>query len=740
VSFSPRPLSPLASARRRVSRIDAPSAFGLVALAAAGLGIALLLTLAIAAPAGAVVTKVGSTNVGIEPRDTESLFSGPLLLDRLGNGFFYPGAETFANNSGNPVVHAANTYVIYWDPAVGTPPSSHYHGDWQKVVDQFMQDVGSGSNQLGDVFAVDTQYTDRTNLPAYNAFSFHGAYTDTHAYPASGCTDPEPLLENPYHQVKAIGCLTGTQVSEELSSFIAQHSLPKGMNTIYDILTPPGVTVCLDEGGPGGHCSDFESTEAERNSENYATESYENSFCSYHDNINPDAAPQGDANTILYGVIPWTAGGIADGQLNPEDQRWGTPCQDGGFNPASTPIEEWEGKKGASSSNDQEPNQPARCPSPDGFCDTGLADLIVGQIAIQQENIVTDPLLNAWQDENGFEVADECHNFFAPAEGNYAASVGSGAGTLSTQRFGEDRYFVQGTFNLAALKLNYPGVHCLMGARLEPAFTAPNAINAGELAGFDGMESDITMNANTTFTAGGTPQPNYATYTWNFGDGSTPVNGYAPGAPACETPWLSPCAASVFHSYQYGGTYTVTLTAKDVAGNSSSITHVVSVIGPPPPSPAGTAGAGAAGTGGPGAAGAGGPGTPQINPPVAAALVLTHSLKSAVHKGLLVSYSVDQQVAGHFEVLLSRTLAKRLGISGENATGLPAGAAPEVVIGRALLVTTKGGRSSVKIFFSHRTASRLARAGKVSLMLRLVVRNGASRTPTTVISAFTLSH
>ena len=44
------------------------------------------------------------------------------------------------------------------------------------------------------------------------------------------------------------------------------------------------------------------------------------------------------------------------------------------------------------------------------------------------------------------------------------------------------------------------------------------------------------------------------------------VSGYAPGAPACEEPWLSPCAASVFHSYQYGGTYEVTLTVTDVGG------------------------------------------------------------------------------------------------------------------------------------------------------------------------------
>ena len=64
----------------------------------------------------------------------------------------------------------------------------------------------------------------------------------------------------------------------------------------------------------------------------------------------------------------------------------------------------------------------------------------------------------------------------------------------------------------------------------------------------------------------------------------------------------------------------------------------------------------------------------------------------------------------------------------------------QVVIGKALLVTTKAGGSTVHIQFSKRTSQRLARLHKVSLLLRLVVRN-ASRKPTstTVLSSFTLT-
>src|SRR4051812_29201489 len=71
-----------------------------------------------------------------------------------------------------------------------------------------------------------------------------------------------------------------------------------------------------------------------------------------------------------------------------------------------------------------------------------------------------------------------------------------------------------------------------------------------------------------SFSASVAEQPNYATYTWDFGDGSPMVSGYAPGASSanspnaapCEAPWLAPCAASTFHAYQNAGVYDVTLT------------------------------------------------------------------------------------------------------------------------------------------------------------------------------------
>jgi uncharacterized membrane protein YgcG len=742
---------------------------GRAGLALVGALSALLL---MAVPAGAIVAKVGSAEVGLQPRNTE------FFLD--GNGEL---GASFANAGGNPVMHGNATYDVFWDP------TNAYHGDWQEVIDTYLQRVGSDSGAISNVFSVDTQYTDRSNVPATYHTVYKGAYTDTDGYPGNGCTDPHPfqtedqLIINKVH--KAV-CLTDSQVREELSKFVSQHALPKGMGTIYDILTPPGLTVCLDGGGSGGHCSDF--------SGSIGSTSYENSFCSYHGAINPGGLPSGDANTVLYATVPWTAGGLGNPHLLPADQRIGYDCQDGGFDPSSKPIEEperahektkaekeefeemtteekekVEEREALEGPHAQEPNQPEKCPGHDGGCDTGLADLIVNQLAVEQQNVVTDPLLNGWQDVAHNEATDECRNFFAPVIGGTSnANAESHAGTLYNQEIATGHYYLNTAFNLAAFTFSYPGVSCIPDLQLEPHFTSPNPVNAGELVGFDGMESTITLNAGVKYPASGEPSPTYPIYTWDFGDGSPTVTGLAPGAPSsnspstspCESPWVAPCAAAAFHSYQYGGTYQVTLTVKDVGGNTASITQQVTVDGPAPPAPPTPGGSGSGSGGGSGSGSGSGSGTgsgsgssgssgaivpgvgsgasaPKI---VATEAVTSRSLASVLRSGLVVRYSVSSQATGRFEVLLASSVAKKIGLKGRAATSLAAGTPPQTVIAKAILVTTQGGHSSYRIKFSKTTAARLRKLRKVSLMIRMVVHNASSPVATTVLSTANLSH
>ncbi len=657
--------------------------------------------------AGAVVTTVAGTTVGLQPR-TEALSEGT--------------PETFANNNGNAIVDGANVYAVYWDP--GAVFHQHHH-EWLTLLDTFFQQMGAGSGSLSTIFSDLGQYRDRANAQARYNTAFKGSYSDSTKYPTAGCTDPNPLVKG------AITCLTDAQLREQLQSFVAEQGLPKGMNTVYYLVTPPGVTVCLDAGATS--CSDYSLTKTEEEKEERKSVSYKNSFCSYHGDINPDAATEGDADTILYAAIPWTAAGtLGDGFQTSRTlaDAQGEDCQDGGWNPEEGEENRERTKiltaeETTALEKEPEPNQhnhreALRLENPhqeephqegkgeSGDYSAGLADVIMNQVAVEQANIVTDPLLNGWQDEGGHEVSDECRDVFAGTagergiEGSVVADLHTQAGTLSNTTFGEGSYYINNIFNLA-------GDECAGGVGMEPRFTVPNPVNANEIVGFDGLESTVSLEKGEAFGPSGPPTATYATYTWNFGDG-TETSGFVPAAPPCETPWLAPCAGSVFHSYQYGGTYTVTLTVTDVAGNVASVGHEITVVGPPKPAPAAPAAA---------------PANPLstasllangkvVAAPIARAAIISRKLALALRKGVSISYSVNEQVAGHFEILLSRSTARRLHVSGPEATGLAPGSAPQVVIAKAILITTKGGHSTVAIKLSRRTAAELGKTHKLA--------------------------
>lgn len=704
------------------SRLDGRGAKG-PGRAYRALSIALLsalLALGSATSASAFVTKVQSTTIGMQPRSTEVGSAGAKWW-------------TFDNAEGHPVVHSSVVYAIYWDPYY----LYRYHGDWEHLIDTFLQSAGAESGSLAQVFSVEEQYTDKSNARSAYQMTFRGAYTDTTGYPASECVDPDTFNSEGHEGAKLenVACLTDKQLREELTAFIAKNKLKTGMGTIFDLLTPPGVTVCADAGGPTGHCSDFTwqkksplSEEEEPNEE-----SYEHSFCSYHSAITSGEGEGGPA-TVLYAAVPWTAGTLG----NVGEQVPAFDCQDGGRDPSAKVPLEPEAKP-----HQQEPNQ-LKSLGPDGTYDEGLADLIINQIAVEQQDIVTNPLLNSWQDEAGYEVTDECRDDFALALGGSSAEAEHTlAGTLYNQVMAGNHYYLNDAFNLAALKQNYPGIGCIPGSRLEPQFTAPNTVNAGDIVGFDASESDITLDAGQGYGVGGAPYATYPTYIWDFGDGTKTVSTDPLGASKTDEP-------AVFHSYAYGGTYTVTLTVTDVGGNTASTHQQVNVIGPPPPAPAqsqpGTspAGSGAPTASAPGTkAGSSSTTTASKEKPAPSVFerVGSHSLTTVLHEGLAIHYAVNEQVAGNVEVMIATATAKRLGIHGAIAKHLPRGYRRQTVIGSAVLVTTRRGHGTLTVKLAHPAAKALSVMSRLKVTLRIVVRNGSRPHPKTrtLISSFDLT-
>jgi PKD domain len=681
----------------------------LVALAAA--------LLACAGVAQAKVVTVEGQQYGVQPHATlEDIFS------------FNP--FTKLQYGGGPVMATNATYAIYWDPAVLRPGDpgrpGKYHGDWQQLIDQFLYDIGANNGSLGNVFSLTPQYTEANGTrPAYSS-TFRGGAVDRDMYPSDGCTDPaEANNEN-------FACFTAAQLREEVKNFVANNHLHAGLGTIFYVLTPPDVTICTDTGGITGHCSDsakknpwhVESLTPTLLEEEEQT-SYQNSFCSFHS----ATTIAGGSEPLLYAVIPWVAGTYgAAFELLPQNQD-GADCQDGSL------IE-------------QEPNQVEL--APDGFPDHGLPDILINQIAAEQFATITDPTLNGWTEPlSGNEAPDQCRNWFEGppvVQGSGSPDEHTGAGHYFNQVINGHSYYLNTEYNQSAQYYAYPGLRCELHNNFVPTFTAPNPVNSGDIVGFNGAESDITLEQSADPTPGAQPQYR-ATFSWNFGDGTAVVSGPGFSGPNAS----SPLYASVFHSYQYGGAYQVTLTVTDAAGNIASFSQNITVNGPPPPATEGGSGGPTPNETppGPGTSGGKGSGTgsaPSQGPggtvpgPFATATAGNRSLTRALQKGLVVNYSVNEQVAGHFEVLLDNATARRLGIKGRQAVGLPAGSAPSLIIGQAILVTTKGGHSSVRIKFSKRTNERLRRARNVKLLLRLVVRNSATQNPqsTTVLSPVTL--
>lgn len=615
-----------------------------------GASAAFVVALSAAAPAGAVTATLGSSSFGFEPREAAA-----------------PVPNWTLAYHGGPVMHSNNTYAIYWAPPAPGDASGQYDSDYKSLINRFLSDVSVDSGSLTNVYALTGQYTDTTGHAQYKS-SFRGAFTDTQPYPTTGTCLVGSL------------CITDAQVRSELSRFIGANSLTPGTSTIFLMLTPPGVTVCTDSAGTD--CS---------------APTAPTSFCSYHSFIGDPNAP--GPSSVIYAVQPWTVGTAGtDMSWGLQDQLGvlGTSCQD------STPYSTTLGLVPVQ----EEPNQIGL--DTDGDYDVGLADLIVNEISVEQIDTITNPFLNGWY-ENGThaEEADQCRDDFLTAatpKKPPAPDPDTGADRRFNQVINNDHWYLNDEFNLAATKVDYPDPTCLPFINLAALFTAPNAVNAGDIVGFDATESIVSLGPGT--------------YSWSFGDGS----------PAATS-------TSVFHTYAAPGSYTVSLSVTDAGGNVSGATRQVLVGGTVPSAPGTGTGSITGSTAGKGATtgGSGGSTTPGSKPgagsakaPAATERIVTHSLAKARRGGVTVRYHVDQAVAGRFQIVIDAATAKRLHIKGAHVSS-GASSRGSVVIGTAILVTLQGGGSKLSIHFTKNAASHLTHARTLKITVKMTVASDNSQ-------------
>ncbi|MGH2880597.1 MAG: PKD domain-containing protein [Solirubrobacteraceae bacterium] len=649
-----------------------------------------LLALAICAtPAGAVIEQVNegaeTVEVGVMPRKPAPVVFPAKALQW----------------HGGPIDSATYVYALYWDPVKA------YRSDWMRLIDGFLHNVGADSGSLENVFALNAQYRSATDERASYKVTFRGAYTDVTPYPASGCAEPEIQPQ----------CLTDAQIRAELKRFVAAEHLPSGREVVYYVLTPEAVTVCLDAGAGSGNCStsDKELKEEEEDTTGLALKA--SGFCNYHSVIEP-----GTENPIVYAVQPWVAG-HAGHVLNE------IPVEN--LVPTGAALACQNGKKLV------EPNQRTSFTRNSDY-ETGLADLIIGDLSLEQADIMDDPMLsNGWfQEESNAEQSDMCRWVFGAKNNEEKKEEekkkeGTEAETVTNQTIGGQTYYLQFGYDSTGISSGH-GATCWDGVELIPHFTATNVVKGGDVVAFDALESSMTLAANLSRLKSNEPFT-APVYEWQFGDGSS-------AGPTGE--------ASVFHTYQYAGNYTVTLKVTDSGGYTHSFSAVTPVGSPPapspppPPTPGVTPPAGSSG-GSSGAAGSGvTPGSSTTGAPAITQSVLSRSLKKAVQLGLAIHYNVNEQVAGNVEALLDSATAARLRIKGRTATGLPKGYPRETVIASKVLVTTRAGQGTLRIKFPATIAKRLAKARRVKLTLRFVLRNksAAGVHTTTTFSTVVLSH
>jgi hypothetical protein len=141
-------------------------------------------------------------------------------------------------NHGGPVMTTNKTYSIFWKPS-GYSIAPGY----DTTINQFFGDVAHDSGMATNVYSIATQYSGIQYSSTYG-----GTWTDTSAFPASGCSLYNGLSE----------CLTDSQVIAEVDKAITANGWTRNGTNMFFVFTPQNVGSCFDDGSAcayTGYCA-----------------------------------------------------------------------------------------------------------------------------------------------------------------------------------------------------------------------------------------------------------------------------------------------------------------------------------------------------------------------------------------------------------------------------------------------------------------------------------------------------
>jgi hypothetical protein len=185
--------------------------------------------------AAVAVAAVAAGPAGAAPT-TAHWSSHPVLAPVRGVGLRPAAAVTSGNLTyhGGKIVKASTTYAIFWNPPkLQSGAAAGMSATYQSLLRRYLGDVG-GSGLMNSA----TQYyqiAGGIKTAIKNRSTFAGSWTDTSAYPRSGCSDP----------ATPGNCLTDAQIRTEIKKGLTANGWTPGPGKIFFLYTSKGEGSCI---------------------------------------------------------------------------------------------------------------------------------------------------------------------------------------------------------------------------------------------------------------------------------------------------------------------------------------------------------------------------------------------------------------------------------------------------------------------------------------------------------------